>query len=100
MGRELAAQRERLRAAEQIAAWQDVARALAHELRNPLTAMKLALARLLRSDEPPDATRLVVHGGTLHLAPAPGGDTLALVELPLGPPPTGPGLTADPRSSI
>ncbi|WNG44555.1 HAMP domain-containing histidine kinase [Archangium minus] len=58
MGRELSAQRERLKAAEQIAAWQDVARALAHELRNPLTAMKLALARLSRPDAPPDATRL------------------------------------------
>ena len=58
MGRELAAQRERLKAAEQIAAWQDVARALAHELRNPLTGMKLALARLSRGDAPPDATRL------------------------------------------
>jgi nitrogen fixation/metabolism regulation signal transduction histidine kinase len=58
MGRELAAGRERLKAAEQIAAWQDVARALAHELRNPLTAMKLALARLSRPDSPPDATRL------------------------------------------
>jgi nitrogen fixation/metabolism regulation signal transduction histidine kinase len=58
MGRELAAQREHLKAAEQIAAWQDVARALAHELRNPLTAMKLALARLSRPDAPPDATRL------------------------------------------
>lgn len=52
MGRELAAQRERLKAAEQIAAWQDVARALAHELRNPLTGMKLALARLSRGDAP------------------------------------------------
>ncbi|QRN95650.1 HAMP domain-containing protein [Archangium violaceum] len=58
MGRELAAQRERLKSAEQIAAWQDVARALAHELRNPLTAMKLALARLSRADGPPDATRI------------------------------------------
>jgi nitrogen fixation/metabolism regulation signal transduction histidine kinase len=58
MGRELSAQRERLKSAEQIAAWQDVARALAHELKNPLTAMKLALARLSRPDAPPDATRL------------------------------------------
>jgi nitrogen fixation/metabolism regulation signal transduction histidine kinase len=58
MGRELAAQREHLKAAEQIAAWQDVARALAHELKNPLTAMKLALARLSRADGPPDALRI------------------------------------------
>ncbi|MFL5349236.1 MAG: ATP-binding protein [Hyalangium sp.] len=60
MGQELLAQRERLKAAEQIAAWQDIARALAHELKNPLTAMKLSLARLSRPDaaSPPDPTRI------------------------------------------
>jgi len=60
MGQELVAQRERLKATEQIAAWQDVARALAHELKNPLTAMKLSLARLSRADTgaPTDATRV------------------------------------------
>ncbi|MBJ6761183.1 HAMP domain-containing protein [Myxococcaceae bacterium JPH2] len=60
MGQELLAQRDRLRAAEQIAAWQDVARALAHELKNPLTAMKLSLARLSRTDAStaPDPTRI------------------------------------------
>ncbi len=50
MVRTLAAQRERLQRAEQLAAWQDVARALAHELKNPLTAMGLAVARLSRVD--------------------------------------------------
>ncbi|NPC86400.1 HAMP domain-containing protein, partial [Pyxidicoccus fallax] len=60
MGQDLLAQRERLKAAEQIAAWQDVARALAHELKNPLTAMKLSLARLSRTDAstPMDSTRI------------------------------------------
>jgi two-component system nitrogen regulation sensor histidine kinase NtrY len=59
MGQELLTQRERLKAAEQIAAWQDIARALAHELKNPLTAMKLSLARLSRSEgAPPDAARI------------------------------------------
>ncbi|MCP3104627.1 ATP-binding protein [Myxococcus sp. K15C18031901] len=60
MGQELVAQRERLKAAEQIAAWQDVARALAHELKNPLTAMKLSLARLSKADSgsAADATRV------------------------------------------
>ncbi|QSQ10786.1 sensor histidine kinase [Myxococcus landrumensis] len=60
MGQELVAQRERLKSAEQIAAWQDVARALAHELKNPLTAMKLSLARLQRADtgSPADAVRV------------------------------------------
>ncbi|MCP3162857.1 sensor histidine kinase [Myxococcus qinghaiensis] len=60
MGQELVAQRERLKSAEQIAAWQDVARSLAHELKNPLTAMKLSLARLSRADtgSAADATRV------------------------------------------
>jgi nitrogen fixation/metabolism regulation signal transduction histidine kinase len=50
MGDELAAQRARLEVSEAIAAWQGVARSLAHELRNPLTAMRMAVARLARSD--------------------------------------------------
>ncbi|WP_217276066.1 sensor histidine kinase [Corallococcus exiguus] len=60
MGQELLDQREHLKAAEQIAAWQDVARALAHELKNPLTAMRLSLARLSPQDAGtlPDPTRL------------------------------------------
>ncbi|MBF5045174.1 HAMP domain-containing protein [Aggregicoccus sp. 17bor-14] len=52
MGEELRLQRERLTAAVQVAAWQDVARALAHELKNPLTAMRLSLARLARPEAP------------------------------------------------
>ena len=38
-----------MRVTEELAAWQDVARALAHELKNPLTAMKLAVARTARA---------------------------------------------------
>lgn len=66
MGRELLAQRDRLKAAEQVAAWQDIARALAHELKNPLTAMKLSLARLSRPEGPPDAARLAECVALLH----------------------------------
>lgn len=51
MSAELLAQRERLKVSEGLAAWQSVARGLAHELKNPLTAMKLALARLGRLAE-------------------------------------------------
>jgi two-component system nitrogen regulation sensor histidine kinase NtrY len=48
MGRELALQRERLRASEALAAWRDTARALAHDLKNPLTAMRMAIGRIVR----------------------------------------------------
>jgi two-component system nitrogen regulation sensor histidine kinase NtrY len=48
MGRELAIQRERLRRSEALAAWRDTARSLAHDLKNPLTAMRMALGRLVR----------------------------------------------------
>jgi two-component system, NtrC family, nitrogen regulation sensor histidine kinase NtrY len=54
MGRELLAQRERLRVSEGLAAWRDAARALAHDLKNPLTAMRMALGRLARRVGPPD----------------------------------------------
>jgi nitrogen fixation/metabolism regulation signal transduction histidine kinase len=50
MARELLAGRARLRASENLAAWREVAQRLAHELKNPLTAMRLALHRLGRSD--------------------------------------------------
>ena len=48
MGRELARQRRRLQVSEALAAWRDAARALAHDLKNPLTAMRMALGRLTR----------------------------------------------------
>ncbi len=53
MGDELAAQRARLEVSEAIAAWQGVARSLAHELKNPLTAMRMAVARLTRPETTP-----------------------------------------------
>jgi nitrogen fixation/metabolism regulation signal transduction histidine kinase len=49
MGDELAAQRARLEVSEALGAWQGVARSLAHELKNPLTAMRMAVGRLLRT---------------------------------------------------
>ena len=54
MGNELAAQRARLEVTEALAAWQGVARSLAHELKNPLTAMRMAVARIARSGSTPD----------------------------------------------
>jgi len=52
MARELVEGRRRLRISEGLAAWREVARALAHELRNPLTAMQMAVARLARPPDP------------------------------------------------
>jgi two-component system nitrogen regulation sensor histidine kinase NtrY len=55
MGRELAAQRARLQVTEQLAAWREVARTMAHDLNNPLTAMRMALARMTRPGRAEDA---------------------------------------------
>jgi two-component system nitrogen regulation sensor histidine kinase NtrY len=56
MGRELSAQRARLQVTEQLAAWRDVARAMAHDLKNPLTAMRMALGRLGRPGRTEEAS--------------------------------------------
>jgi two-component system nitrogen regulation sensor histidine kinase NtrY len=45
---ELADSRQKLRQAEKIAAWKEIARRLAHELKNPLTPIKLSAQRILR----------------------------------------------------
>src|SRR5207248_1512893 len=47
--------RARLQLTEELAAWQSVARGLAHELKNPLTAMRLAIARVARLASQPAA---------------------------------------------
>ena len=48
MGSDLKKRTEELRRAEQIAAWQDVAQKLAHEIKNPLTPIQLSAQRLQR----------------------------------------------------
>jgi nitrogen fixation/metabolism regulation signal transduction histidine kinase len=53
MTAELEAQRARLQLTEELAAWQTVARGLAHELKNPLTAMRMAVARVARLGSTP-----------------------------------------------
>lgn len=45
---ELENSRKKILQTEKITAWQDIARQLAHELRNPLTPIKLSAERLLR----------------------------------------------------
>jgi two-component system nitrogen regulation sensor histidine kinase NtrY len=48
MTAELAANRAKLLQTEKVTAWQEIARRLAHELRNPLTPIRLSAERILR----------------------------------------------------
>jgi two-component system, NtrC family, nitrogen regulation sensor histidine kinase NtrY len=51
---ELAAQRERLVQTERVAAWRELARRLAHELKNPLFPLQLTVENLARSRQLPE----------------------------------------------
>jgi len=51
MTRELLEQHERLVQAERVAAWRELARRLAHELKNPLFPLQLTVENLLRARE-------------------------------------------------
>ena len=51
MTRELSDQRERLLQAERVAAWRELARRLAHELKNPLFPLQITVENLLRAKE-------------------------------------------------
>jgi two-component system nitrogen regulation sensor histidine kinase NtrY len=64
MTSELAASRERLAAAERIAAWREVARRLAHEIKNPLTpiAMSVDTLRDALEQERPDFREIFQEG--------------------------------------
>ncbi|HTX76222.1 MAG TPA: ATP-binding protein [Terracidiphilus sp.] len=55
MTAELVAQRERLVQTERVAAWRELARRLAHELKNPLFPLQLTVENLARSRELPTA---------------------------------------------
>jgi len=45
---ELSHSREKLRQSEKISAWQEIAQRLAHEIKNPLTPIKLSAQRILK----------------------------------------------------
>ncbi len=64
MTSDLAASRERLAAAERIAAWREVARRLAHEIKNPLTpiAMSVETLRDALEQERPDFREIFQEG--------------------------------------
>jgi signal transduction histidine kinase len=51
MTRELLEQRERLVQTERVAAWRELARRLAHELKNPLFPLQITVENLLRAHE-------------------------------------------------
>src|SRR5438034_8825600 len=51
MTHELLSQKERLVQAERVAAWRELARRLAHELKNPLFPLQLTVENLLRARE-------------------------------------------------
>jgi signal transduction histidine kinase len=55
MTSELASQRERLVQSERVAAWRELARRLAHELKNPLFPLQLTVENLVRARELPEA---------------------------------------------
>ena len=64
----LAEAREGLARAEREAAWRDVARRLAHEIKNPLTPMRLSLHRLQkRADSVPEHDRIAVRASLAAL---------------------------------
>jgi two-component system, NtrC family, nitrogen regulation sensor histidine kinase NtrY len=55
MTHELLLQRERLLQAERVAAWRELARRLAHELKNPLFPLQITVENLLRARQLPEA---------------------------------------------
>ena len=55
MTHEIVTQRERLVQAERVAAWRELARRLAHELKNPLFPLQITVENLLRSRDLPPA---------------------------------------------
>jgi signal transduction histidine kinase len=55
MTAELVSQRERLVQSERVAAWRELARRLAHELKNPLFPLQLTVENLIRARRLPEA---------------------------------------------
>ncbi len=51
MTRDLRKAREQLRQTERVAAWQEIARSLAHELKNPLSPIRLSIETLRKAHE-------------------------------------------------
>ena len=70
MTRELIAQRERLIQAERVAAWRELARRLAHELKNPLFPLQITVENMLRArDSYPDSSMRCSAKAPPHCSP-------------------------------
>jgi two-component system nitrogen regulation sensor histidine kinase NtrY len=63
MTEELRLNKELLKYAERSAAWQDIARKIAHEIKNPLTPIKLSAERVLRQYRKNDQYREILAKG-------------------------------------
>jgi len=59
--RELLAQRERVRYLEQMSSWQEMAKALAHEIKNPLTPIEVLVTSLTKSYEDKAPREFAMH---------------------------------------
>lgn len=90
MAAELAAARERDVEAAQVRAWSDVARRVAHELKNPLTPIRMGAAALVRNDQGP-----VRETGEMILQEVGRLDRMARDFSRFGRPPEGPAAPVD-----
>ena len=69
MTAELLAQKERLVQTERVAAWRELARRLAHELKNPLFPLQLTVENLMRArTQSPEQFEEVFHESSQHSA--------------------------------
>jgi len=60
---ELKVNKELLKHSERVATWQDIARKIAHEIKNPLTPIKLSAERILKLYEKDDRYREILSKG-------------------------------------
>jgi signal transduction histidine kinase len=86
MAADLAAARAREVEAAQLRAFRDLARQVAHELKNPLTPLRFAVARLVQNARPDERELLEIVDGESERIAQMARDFAALGRLPEGPP--------------
>jgi len=86
MARDLDAARAREVEAAQLRTFRDVARQVAHELKNPLTPLRFAVAQLRQKHDPQQAELLEILDGESQRIEQMARDFAALGRLPEGPP--------------